>query len=158
MTCSQALTLKLGGADLRPKSPQHRGEPLGWLCQTNTNTAQRICFQRNLHNSNLLPFNQSSFSFCFENVSLDQMALMVEVIVDCGMGGRELLQGFYIPVFGHCVFSSRKRLMLVFGPVVDPPPACLIISVTEHYHRSPIKPKPVCNNNDGLLVMFHCPL
>jgi hypothetical protein len=66
------------------------------------------------------------------------MTLTVEVIVDRGIGGRELLQGLYIPEIGHCAFSSLKQLMSVFGPVVDPPPTCLIICVIDHLHCSSI--------------------
>ena len=48
---------------------------------------------------------------------------MVEMIVDRGMDGGELLQGFDVSEFGHRLLPSAKWLMRIFGPIVLPAPA-----------------------------------
>lgn len=46
-----------------------------------------------------------------EDVVTIDMATLVEVIVNRGMDGGELLQGFDIPEFRHCPFPSSERLV-----------------------------------------------
>ncbi len=60
---------------------------------------------------------------------------MVEVVVDRGVNGGELLQGLDVPEFRHRPLSSSERLMRVFGPVVEPATAHLNGSITDHFHR-----------------------
>jgi hypothetical protein len=39
------------------------------------------------------------------------VAVLVEVIVDRGVGGDEFLEGFHIPEPSHCSFSPPEWLM-----------------------------------------------
>ncbi len=46
-----------------------------------------------------------------EDIAAVEVAVLVKVIVDRGMGSREFLQGLYVPDLRHRSFSSPERLM-----------------------------------------------
>ena len=79
----------------------------------------------------------------FENVAAGEMALVVEVVVDRGMGSGKLLQGLDVPKPRHRPFSPSKRLVRVLGPVVKPTLAFLPPRISERLHSSRIRSKPV---------------
>ena len=85
------------------------------------------------------------------------MPVEVEKVVDLGMGGGELLQGLDIPKLHHCTLSSSKRLVGVFSPVVEPPPADLAIRDTNDLHRRAVRPEPVCHDRLSSTIAFHRP-
>jgi hypothetical protein len=45
------------------------------------------------------------------------VAVVVEVVVDRGMGGGEFLQGLCVPEPRHCILSSPERLVGILGSV-----------------------------------------
>ncbi len=59
------------------------------------------------------------------------MAVLIEVIVDRGVGGGEFLQGLYMSEIRHRAFSSSERLMRVLGPIVEPSTALLISDIAD---------------------------
>ncbi len=59
----------------------------------------------------LTPLGKSSDAISLEVGSADEVALLIEVVVDRGMGGGELLQAAHPPEALHCSFSSSQRLM-----------------------------------------------
>ena len=71
----------------------------------------------------------------FENVAAVEVAILVEVVVDRGMGGGEFLQGLYVPEPRHRSFSSSERLVRILGSIVEPPTALLIGSIADYLHR-----------------------
>ena len=71
------------------------------------------------------------------------MALLIEVVVDRGMGGGEFLQGLYIPEFCHRAFSSPERLVGILSPIVEPSSAYLAIYDSNNLHRGTVGAKAV---------------
>jgi hypothetical protein len=59
----------------------------------------------------LTPVGKSSGTISLEIGSTDEVALLIEVVVDRGMGGGELLQAAHPPEALHRPFSSSQRLM-----------------------------------------------
>jgi len=53
-----------------------------------------------------------------EDIAAVKVAVIVEVIVDRGMGGGKLLEGFYAPELRHRSFSSSERLVGILSPIV----------------------------------------
>ncbi len=74
------------------------------------------------------------------------MAILVEVVMDRGMGGGEFLQGLYISELRHRSFSSPERLVGILGSIVEPPTALLIGGIADYLHRRSVRPKPVGYN------------
>jgi hypothetical protein len=77
----------------------------------------------------LTPLGQSSRATLFENIATVEMAVLVEVVVERGMGGGEFLQGLYVSEPRHRSFSSSERLVRILGSIVEPPTALLIGSI-----------------------------
>ena len=50
---------------------------------------------------------------------------MVEVILNRGMRGGELLESFHVAEFRHRSFSSSEWLVRMFCPIVEPATALL---------------------------------
>ncbi len=60
------------------------------------------------------------------------MTIVVEMIVDRGMGGGEFLQGLYIPELRHRTLSSPERLVRILGTIVEPASTFLIGSIADY--------------------------
>lgn len=58
-----------------------------------------------------VPFGKGGRASGFEIVSADEVAVLVEVVVEGGMDGAELLQRLHLPEAEHGPFSSSKRQM-----------------------------------------------
>jgi len=80
------------------------------------------------------------------------MALLIEMVMDRGMDGREFLEGLYVSQPGHRALTSSKWLVRVFSSIVEPPLANLIRRITDHIHRCPVGPKPVRDDRSRLTV------
>ena len=59
----------------------------------------------------LTPFSERGGAVLLEGIAAVEVAVLVEVIVDRGMGGGKFLQGFDVPELRHRAFSSSERLM-----------------------------------------------
>jgi hypothetical protein len=59
----------------------------------------------------LTPFRECSNAVLFEDIAAVEVTVEVEVIVDRGVGGGELLESFHAPELRHRSFSSSERLV-----------------------------------------------
>ena len=57
------------------------------------------------------PFSERGSAVLLEDIAAVEVAVLVEVVVDRGMGGGEFLQGLYISELRHRSFSSSERLV-----------------------------------------------
>ena len=74
------------------------------------------------------------------------MTVVVEVIVDRGMGGGKLLEGLHVPELRHRSFSPSERLVGILSSIVEPPTALLIGSIAYYFHRRAVGAKAVGYN------------
>jgi hypothetical protein len=65
-----------------------------------------------------------------EDNTVLEVAVLVEVVMDRGLGGCEFLQSLYVPEPGHRSFSSSERLVGILGSIVEPATALLTICDT----------------------------
>ncbi len=79
--------------------------------------------------------NDPSLAVLLEDIVAVEVTVLVEVVVDRGLGSREFLQGLYISEPRHHSFSSSERLVEILGSIVKPPTAILIGSITNYLHR-----------------------
>ena len=94
----------------------------------------------------LTPFCECGGAVLLEDIAAVKVAVIVEVIVDRGMGGGKLLEGFHAPELRHRSFSSSERLVGILSPIVEPPTTLLIGSIADYFHRRSVRPKPVGYN------------
>jgi hypothetical protein len=114
-------------------------------CQTNLNgPAKGACQRRS--GRQLTPLGQGGRTVLFEDIAALEVTVLVEVIVDRGMGSGKLLEGFHVPKLRHRSFSSSERLVGILSPIVEPPTALLIGSIADYFHRRSVRPKPVGYN------------
>ncbi len=99
-----------------------------------------------LSRGELTPLGQSSRAVLFENVAAVEVAILVEVVVDRGMGGGEFLQGLYVPEPRHRTFASSERLVGIFCAIVEPPTTLLVGDVADCFHRRSVRAKAVGYN------------
>ena len=59
----------------------------------------------------LTPFRECGRTVLFEDVAGVDVAVVVEVVVDRGMGGGKLLESLHVPEPRHRSFSSSERLV-----------------------------------------------
>ncbi len=57
------------------------------------------------------PLGQRGGSVLFENVAAVEVAVVVEVVMDRGMGSGKFLESFYNPEARHRPLSSSERLV-----------------------------------------------
>ncbi len=79
-------------------------------CQSNANRSPKSV-NSGFSGSKLTPLGQSGRAVQLEGIAATEMAVFVEVIVDRGMSGGELLKGLHVPEFRHRALSSSKRLV-----------------------------------------------
>ncbi len=79
-------------------------------CQSNANRSPKSV-NSGLSGRKLTPFGQSGRSVLPEGIAATEMTVLVEMIVDRGMSGGELLKGLHVPEFRHRALSSSKRLV-----------------------------------------------
>jgi hypothetical protein len=59
----------------------------------------------------LTPFRECGSAVLFEDIAAVEVTVVVEVIMDRGVGGGELLESFHAPEFRHRSFSSSEWLV-----------------------------------------------
>ncbi len=64
-----------------------------------------------LSHGEFTPFSERGSAVLLEDIAAVEVADLVEVVVDRGMGGGEFLQGLYISELRHRSFSSSERLV-----------------------------------------------
>ena len=80
------------------------------LCQTNLNRHAKGGESRR-SGRQLTPFGQGDGTVLFEDVAVVEVTVLIEMIVNRGMGGGKFLQGPHIPEHRHRPLSSSERLM-----------------------------------------------
>ena len=80
------------------------------LCQTNPNRHAKGGKLRR-SGSQLTPFDQGGGTVLFEDVAVVEVTVLIEMIVNRGMGGGKFLQGPHVPEHRHRPLSSSERLM-----------------------------------------------
>ena len=119
---------------LNPWSFRYTLDTFSGRCQGKVNRYPKVLIHPP-SDRKLPPLGQSSGAVVLENVAAVEVAVLVEVVVKRGMDGSELLKCLHVPELRHRPLSSSKRLMRVFGPVVEPATALLSAGVTDHLHR-----------------------
>jgi hypothetical protein len=104
----------------------------------------------------LTPVGQSSGTISLELGSADEVALLIEVVVDRGTGGGELLQAAHPPEALHRPFSSSQRFMCILSAVVQPAARALAALGTGGSQGRAVGAKPVCHDDLGLPVPPEC--
>ncbi len=94
----------------------------------------------------LTPFSERRRSVLLEDVAAVEVAVLVEVVLDRGMGGGKFFECLHVPELRHRSFSSSERLVGIFSPIVEPPTALLIGRIADYLHRRSVRPKPVGYN------------
>jgi hypothetical protein len=98
-----------------------------WHCQTNLNATDEGCWSEGHCQTNLsgpakgaglrrsrrqlTPLGQGNRTVLFEDIAAVEVTVLVEVIVDRGMGSGKLLEGFHAPELRHRSFSSSEGLV-----------------------------------------------
>jgi len=82
----------------------------GGHCQTKTALCQKP-YKLAVSGRQLTPLGQGGGTVLFEDVAAIEVAVLVEVVVDRGVGGGKFLQGPYISEPLHRILSSPERLM-----------------------------------------------
>jgi hypothetical protein len=62
------------------------------------------------------------------------------------VSGGEFLESFHVTELRHRSFSSPERLVGILSPIVEPPTALLIGSITDYFHRRSVREKAVGYN------------
>jgi hypothetical protein len=59
----------------------------------------------------LTPFRECSSAVLLENIATVEVTVVVEVVVDRGMGSGKLLESLHVSELRHRSFSSSERLV-----------------------------------------------
>jgi len=59
----------------------------------------------------LTPFRECSSAVLLEDIATVEVTVVVEVVVDRGMGSGKLLESLHVPELRHRSFSSSERLV-----------------------------------------------
>ena len=68
----------------------------------------------------IAPFSERGSTVLLEDIAAVQVAVLVEMVMDRGMGSGEFLHGLYVPEPRHRSFSSSERLVGILGSIVQP--------------------------------------
>ncbi len=79
-------------------------------CQTNLSRPAKGAGPRR-SGRQLTPLGQGGRAVLFEDIAAIEVTVVVEMVLDRGMDGGELLQGLDVPEFRHRSLSSSKRLV-----------------------------------------------
>ena len=103
----------------------------------------------------LKPFGHSGRAVLLEDTAATEMAVLVEMIVDRGMCGSKFLPGLDVPEPVHRSFSSSKRSVCVFGPVIEPTPTFLTLQTSNNFHRRTVGSKSVGHDRLWSAIALH---
>jgi hypothetical protein len=108
--------------------------PFRWHCQTNLGGAAKGAGLRR-SGCKLTPLGQGGSAVLLEDIAAVEVTVVVEVVVERGMGSGKLLESLHVPELRHRSFSSSERLVGILSPIVEPPTALLIGSIADDFHR-----------------------
>ena len=69
----------------------------------------------------MTPFSEHGSAALLEDIVAVEVAVVVEVVMDRGLGGGEFLQRPFVPEPLHRSFSSSERLVGILSAIVEPP-------------------------------------
>ena len=85
----------------------------------------------------------------------DEVAFLIEVVLDRGVNGAEFLQRLHAPKPEHRMFSPSERLMRVFRSIVHPAPAFLAVRDANDFHRCAIGTEPIRRDTMWFAIFLH---
>ena len=100
----------LGGQNRRRNGRKMPHEADIGCCQANANQSPKHPKSRR-SGRQLTPLGQGSGAVLLEDFAAVEMAVVVEMVMDRGVGGSEFLQRFDVPKLGHRSLSSSERLV-----------------------------------------------
>src|SRR5208337_703620 len=104
------------------------------------------------------PLGQCRRASLLVDLAGDEMALLIEMVVDLGVNRAELLQRLRTSKPLHRPFSSSKRLMRILRAIVEATTDLLAIGVADLFHRRRIRAKTVGDDLLRSAVCLHDPL
>ena len=117
-----------------------------WRCQSNADLSMRcaICPRAidDLRRKGA-PFRRCGRASLLVNLPGDEMALLIEMVVDLGVNRAELLQRLHTSKPLHRPLSSSKRLMRILRPIVEAATDLVSIGSADLFHRRGIRAKAV---------------
>ena len=84
---------------------------MSWGIVRVTNHELADCDRSRLSRCELTPFRECSSAVLLEDVARVEVTVVVEVVLDRGMGSGELLESFHAPELRHRSFSSSEWLV-----------------------------------------------
>jgi hypothetical protein len=124
-------------------------EGLRGRCQSNAKQSQMRQPTWCSGGTKLAPFRECGIALELEGFLRGEVALLIEVVVDRGMGGCELLQATHPPEALHRPLSSPQRLMGIFDAVVQPAACALAALSTDGSEGCAVGAKPVGHDDLG---------
>ena len=84
------------------------------------------------------------------------MSFLIKMVVNRRVDRGKFLKRLYAPELCHCPLSPPKRLMRVFGSIVQPVTGLLACLNPEILHRQPVGTEPVRHNRLWAAVSPYC--
>jgi len=81
---------------------------------------------------------------------------LVEMVVNRGVDGDELLQTSRSSEAEHGSLSSSKRQVRILGSIVQPTTCLLAICVADDLHGSAVRPQKISHDDMWSTISFHC--
>ena len=103
----------------------------------------------------MLPLDHGSRPSDLVVVAADEVTFLVEVIVEGGMDGAELLQRFHPSDSEHCPLSPSERLVRILSLVVYIATDLLPVSDAKLLQRSTVRPQAVGGNRLSAAMALH---
>jgi len=102
-----------------------------------------------------LPLGQGGRASGFEVISADEVAILVEVVVEGGVDRIEFLQGLHLAEPLHGPFSSPKRQVGVLDAVVQPAARFLFPGAADLLQSRPVGSQSIGDDRLGWTVATH---
>ena len=84
-----------------------------------------------------MPLGEGGRAADFVSLAIDEVAFVVEMVVDRGMDGAEFLKGVHPSKPQHSPLSSSERLVGILGAVVQPAARLVDTGVTDLHIAAP---------------------
>lgn len=96
-----------------------------------------------------MPLDQGGRTSLLVGLPVDEMAFLVEVIVEGRMDRGELLQSLHPSEPEHGALSPSDRQVTAFSAIVRPPPHFLLVRVPKQLHRRLVRPQAISGDRLG---------
>ncbi len=129
-----------------------------WCCQSNGNSSplgRNGPKPKGGLSHDCAPLGQSGGASFFVKVSADEVTLLLKMIVDLGVDGRELLDGLHPSKSDHCALSSSEREVGILELAVQLAPGLLVIAGANRFEGGAIGTQPVGGDGAGPAVAFN---